>query len=124
MRITNQTVGKLIIAILIISPFIIALNYNWPNSDEYMGNLTLLLGTWIGVAIIAVVIMFFVFISNLLNGDIKFTFIIPTPFSVVKKYYKAKKEKEEKKARLYEQLFHAKNTEEIDLINIKLDLLK
>ena len=36
MRITNQTVGKLIIAILIISPFIIALNYNWPNSDEYM----------------------------------------------------------------------------------------
>lgn len=63
-------------------------------------------------------------LNKLTNGDIEFEFTIPTPFSVINKYYKAKKEKEKKKARLYEQLFHAKNMEEIDLINYKLDLLE
>lgn len=55
---------------------------------------------------------------------IEFEFTIPTPFSVINKYYKAKKEKEEKKAKLYEQIFYARDMEEIDLINSKLDLLK
>lgn len=120
MKITNRTVGFLLFTLFIVTPFVIIYFHPELLKDE---SYNLLIGAWVVISGFIVVIILVLTIYYLIADEVEFAFTIPTPFSAIKSYYKAKKNREERKSRLYDQLYKAKTEEEIDLINRKLDKL-